>query len=74
MGAELNPETPGGDSFALRVQDHPVPPDSPEYPYREKILQMLRDSGVKFPVLTPYDKEQLRKQQAGEKETPKRKS
>ncbi len=64
MGAELNPETPGGDSFALRVQDHPVPPDSPEYPYREKILQMLKDSGIKFPVLSPYEKEQLRKQQA----------
>ena len=63
LGAELNPETPGGDSFALRLQENPISPDSPEYPYREKILQMLKDSGVQFPVLTPYEKEQLRKQQ-----------
>ncbi len=65
MGAELNPETNNHVTFAYKVQSHPVPPDSPEYPYREKILQMLKDCGVKFPVPTPQERRrQLRKQQA----------
>ncbi|HID73036.1 TPA: hypothetical protein EYP38_03775 [Candidatus Micrarchaeota archaeon] len=67
LGAELNPEKNNHVSFAYKVQTHPVPPDNPEYPYREKILQMLKGSGVKSPVPNPQEeRRQLRKQQAGE--------
>lgn len=65
QGAELNPVTRNGISFAYYVQTSKVAPDSPEHPYREKILQMLRESGVKFPVLSPSKKEALTKQREG---------
>jgi len=49
-GANIQVETSGGLSFAREVQDSEVATDHPEYENREKVITLLEQKGIHFPV------------------------
>jgi len=49
-GADVQVETTGGLSFAREVQDSEVATDHPEYKNREKVIELLEQKGIRFPV------------------------
>ena len=52
-GADLKHLTRGGVSLAEIVQDSTVDPEFAAYDIRQKVIKILEDRGVKFPVPHP---------------------
>ena len=52
-GADYKHTTPGNVSLAWRVQNSKIDPKSEGYKWREKVIKMLEERGVRFPVPHP---------------------
>jgi ankyrin repeat protein len=48
-GADVHAKTPNGTTLARLVMNASVRPDSPSAPWREKVIQMMKDRGAQFP-------------------------
>jgi len=60
-GADIEVVTTGDTSFAYQVQRNPVENDHPEYVNRVKVIKLLEQKGISFPVLSPKE---IREQRA----------
>lgn len=54
-GADYKIANNGGATLAWRVQESRVDPSLPNYKWREKVIKILEDRGVKFPVPHPAE-------------------
>ena len=61
-GADVTVVTSSGLSFAYEVQESTVPKTSPEYKNRQKVIKILEEKGIAFPVPSPREIRDQQKQ------------